>query len=214
MKPLDLWNAWRETWIENQPLYWTVEKALADAVAAPLPWVDPKQHPAKAYVATMQGALKLKDESIVAACIRLSNIRATLESDFDQTRPADLSVWPKTYDALENPPPGCDRVLMLYIKAVEDSGPPEPSFPVTLTVGGVLYEGKLVSHREFYKHCACDLLSRSFPQNLLPDQQARRLRSPDVVHLLNVKVTCGAGSADLPWWRGRIDSISGFHIEG
>lgn len=118
-----------------------------------------------------------------------------------------------------------DWFLRSLVKTVNDN---ELMLGITLTVGGVLVTGTLVSGRAYFEDFA-DRLSQSFEDPAAAAQVHDSFHQlggiydrqpnpddllPSYVHLKDVRFFSPAGGSlpdhDGVWWRGRIDQVQGF----
>jgi hypothetical protein len=110
--------------------------------------------------------------------------------------------------------PPYDPVLGLYIDLVELGEPLEKEISVTLSMGGMMISGDIVSADEYLELTGMQKVLDA----INPDEKFEKLwlMPRRFIHLKNALFFLGAGEGipnDQPiYWRGRLAEISGFTL--
>ncbi|MBI5395930.1 MAG: hypothetical protein HZA91_11590 [Verrucomicrobia bacterium] len=114
-----------------------------------------------------------------------------------------------------------DNLLFILIAATEraECSPTDwPGIPITLTVGGLLISGKLISHRQYMELLGGGSMKEYIDRILDSRQRAAFAQSTDeFIHLASARFVHGITNDSKPFsvgdglpWRGKLDSVDGF----
>lgn len=142
-----------------------------------------------------------------------------------------MSTTSTDHDPLHQPAapivtePVPDLQLQLLVRLIAQDA--QAALPVTLTAGGLVLHGDLISHEAWTTEWArslhgmegsgAQLLAR-FPQQVdevVEDRQGKAVpqRLPQWIHLREATaVTGGGGSVVMPLWRGRLTDVTGWSL--